>query len=203
MTVTRSTLGISRESPRQFCHFHEITRAVRRPTGVPRKIPAEHPKFSTAPQPAKPGILSQGIFLRSASPPSVALQSRGLATPSAATASLRWPPILFHTAPPTSAKWRATRESTLPLPIAACAAPKLPTIPDLAVPCNLRRNPLDLVAFSLQNFLGAFDAPRWPYGDGLGTFSLGTQYVARIMHAASTYQNFVMNCVLTYVRIRL
>jgi len=81
MTVTRSTLGISRESPRQFCHFHGITRAVRRPTGVPRKIPAEPPKFSTAPQPAKPGILSQGIFLHSASPPSVTLKSPGLATP--------------------------------------------------------------------------------------------------------------------------
>src|SRR5271154_4694560 len=58
-----------------------IARAVRRPTGVPQKIPAEHTKFSTGPQPAKPGILSQGIFLRSASPPSNALKSPGLATP--------------------------------------------------------------------------------------------------------------------------
>ena len=38
--------------------------------------------------------------------------------------------------------------------------------------------------YPLQNFLAAFDAPRWPYGYGLGTASLGTQYVARIMHAA-------------------
>jgi hypothetical protein len=38
--------------------------------------------------------------------------------------------------------------------------------------------------YPLRNFLGAFDAPRWPYGYGLGTASLGTQYVARIMHAA-------------------
>jgi hypothetical protein len=38
--------------------------------------------------------------------------------------------------------------------------------------------------YPLKNFLGAFDAPRWPYGYGLGTAALGTQYVARIMHAA-------------------
>lgn len=34
-----------------------------------------------------------------------------------------------------------------------------------------------------QNFVAAFDAPRWPYGYGLGTASLGAQYVGRIMHA--------------------
>src|SRR5271163_589489 len=34
---------------------------------------------------------------------------------SAVTAFLRWPPILFNTPPPTSAKWRATRESIFPL----------------------------------------------------------------------------------------
>ena len=29
----------------------------------------------------------------------------------------------------------------------------------------------------------AFDYPNWPYGYGLGTASLGVQYVTRIMHA--------------------
>jgi len=38
--------------------------------------------------------------------------------------------------------------------------------------------------YPLQNFIAAFDSPRWGYGYGLGTASLGTQYVARIMHAA-------------------
>jgi len=33
------------------------------------------------------------------------------------------------------------------------------------------------------NFVAAFDYPRWPYGYGTGTASLGVQYVARIMHA--------------------
>src|SRR6266480_6764094 len=37
-------------------------------------------------------------------------------------------------------------------------------------------------AYPLQNFLAAFDYPRWPYGYGTGTASLGVQYVARIMH---------------------
>jgi len=36
--------------------------------------------------------------------------------------------------------------------------------------------------YPLRNFLAAFDYPRWPYGYGLGTASLGAQYVARIMH---------------------
>ncbi|HKT47556.1 MAG TPA: hypothetical protein VJP87_08540 [Candidatus Acidoferrales bacterium] len=34
-----------------------------------------------------------------------------------------------------------------------------------------------------RNFLGAFDTPRWPYGYGIGTSSLGTQYVTRIFGA--------------------
>jgi hypothetical protein len=34
--------------------------------------------------------------------------------------------------------------------------------------------------YPLANFLGAFDNPRWPYGFGLGTASLGGQYVTRI-----------------------
>jgi hypothetical protein len=38
--------------------------------------------------------------------------------------------------------------------------------------------------YPLRNFLGAFDYDRWPYGYGIGTSSLGVQYVARIFHAA-------------------
>ncbi|OLB21841.1 MAG: hypothetical protein AUH16_01335 [Acidobacteria bacterium 13_2_20CM_57_7] len=34
----------------------------------------------------------------------------------------------------------------------------------------------------MNNFLGAFGYERWPYGYGIGTLSLGTQYVARIFH---------------------
>src|SRR6266705_2701436 len=34
--------------------------------------------------------------------------------------------------------------------------------------------------YPLTNFLGAFSFERWPYGYGIGTTSLGTQYVARI-----------------------
>jgi len=37
--------------------------------------------------------------------------------------------------------------------------------------------------YPLANLILAFDHPRWPYGYGIGTSSLGTQYVARIMHA--------------------
>lgn len=37
--------------------------------------------------------------------------------------------------------------------------------------------------YPLMNFFAAFDDPRWPYGYGTGTASLGVQYVARIMHA--------------------
>jgi hypothetical protein len=38
--------------------------------------------------------------------------------------------------------------------------------------------------YPLKNLMLAFDHPLWPYGYGIGTCSLGTQYVARIMHAA-------------------
>ena len=37
--------------------------------------------------------------------------------------------------------------------------------------------------YPLKNFLAAFDYPRWPYGYGIGTISLGGQYVTRIFHA--------------------
>ena len=37
--------------------------------------------------------------------------------------------------------------------------------------------------YPLTNFMGAFGYDRWPYGYGIGTTSLGTQYVARIFHA--------------------
>jgi hypothetical protein len=37
--------------------------------------------------------------------------------------------------------------------------------------------------YPIQNFLGVFGYERWPYGYGIGTLSLGTQYVARIFHA--------------------
>ena len=40
--------------------------------------------------------------------------------------------------------------------------------------------------YPLRNFLGAFDTPRWMYGYGTGTASLGIQYVARILHAPNT-----------------
>jgi hypothetical protein len=36
--------------------------------------------------------------------------------------------------------------------------------------------------YPVQNFLGAFDYERWPYGYGIGTAGLGTQYVSRIFH---------------------
>ena len=36
--------------------------------------------------------------------------------------------------------------------------------------------------YPIRNFLYAFDNPRWPYGHGIGTSSLGTQYVTRIFH---------------------
>ena len=41
--------------------------------------------------------------------------------------------------------------------------------------------------YPLQQFVLAFDHPRWPYGYGIGTCSLGGQYVIRIMHAMPTY----------------
>ena len=37
--------------------------------------------------------------------------------------------------------------------------------------------------YPLQNFVAAFNFPRWPYGYGIGTASLGGQYVTRLMHA--------------------
>src|SRR5436853_4772092 len=37
--------------------------------------------------------------------------------------------------------------------------------------------------YPLRNFLAAFDYPRWPYGYGIGTASLGVQYVIHVMHA--------------------
>jgi hypothetical protein len=37
--------------------------------------------------------------------------------------------------------------------------------------------------YPIKNFIAAFDSPRWAYGYGLGTASLGAQYVGRIMHA--------------------
>jgi hypothetical protein len=40
--------------------------------------------------------------------------------------------------------------------------------------------------YPLRNFLAAFNTPRWMYGYGTGTASLGIQYVARIMHAPNT-----------------
>jgi hypothetical protein len=40
--------------------------------------------------------------------------------------------------------------------------------------------------YPLQNFMRAFDYPRWPYGYGIGTSSLGVQYVARFFHVAGT-----------------
>jgi hypothetical protein len=36
--------------------------------------------------------------------------------------------------------------------------------------------------YPIRNFLAAFDYPRWPYGYGIGTTSLGVQYVSRIFH---------------------
>jgi hypothetical protein len=36
--------------------------------------------------------------------------------------------------------------------------------------------------YPLANFLGAFGYERWPYGYGIGTNSLGAQYVARFFH---------------------
>jgi hypothetical protein len=35
--------------------------------------------------------------------------------------------------------------------------------------------------YPLKNFLGAFDFDRWPYGYGIGTTSLGTQYVQKLV----------------------
>jgi hypothetical protein len=40
--------------------------------------------------------------------------------------------------------------------------------------------------YPLRNFLAAFDTPRWMQGYGIGTASLGIQYVERILHAPAT-----------------
>jgi len=40
--------------------------------------------------------------------------------------------------------------------------------------------------YPLKNFLAAFETPRWAYGYGTGTASLGIQYVARILHVTNT-----------------
>jgi hypothetical protein len=37
--------------------------------------------------------------------------------------------------------------------------------------------------YPVQNFLRAFDYDRWPYGYGIGTSTLGVQYVARFFNA--------------------
>jgi len=37
--------------------------------------------------------------------------------------------------------------------------------------------------YPFKNFMLAFEHERWPYGYGIGTASLGVQYVVRIMHA--------------------
>jgi hypothetical protein len=36
--------------------------------------------------------------------------------------------------------------------------------------------------YPFKNFLYAFDYPRWPYGYGIGTASLGGQYISRLFH---------------------
>ena len=41
--------------------------------------------------------------------------------------------------------------------------------------------------YPLKQLGYAFDHPRWPYGYGIGTCTLGTQYVARIMHATPMF----------------
>jgi hypothetical protein len=38
--------------------------------------------------------------------------------------------------------------------------------------------------YPMQNFLSAFSNDRWPYGYGIGTVSLGGQYVSRIFHVS-------------------
>ena len=40
--------------------------------------------------------------------------------------------------------------------------------------------------YPVQNFLGAFNYDRWPYGYGIGTTALGGQYVARFFKAKPT-----------------
>ena len=40
--------------------------------------------------------------------------------------------------------------------------------------------------YPMENFMKAFDYPRWPYGYGIGTSSLGVQYVAKFFHEPPT-----------------
>jgi hypothetical protein len=40
--------------------------------------------------------------------------------------------------------------------------------------------------YPLENFMKAFDYSRWPYGYGIGTSSLGVQYVAKFFHEPPT-----------------
>jgi hypothetical protein len=40
--------------------------------------------------------------------------------------------------------------------------------------------------YPLRNFLQSFDTPRWMYGYGIGTASLGVQYVSRILNVPKT-----------------
>lgn len=39
--------------------------------------------------------------------------------------------------------------------------------------------------YPIRNLLFAFDHPRWPYGYGIGTCSLGVQYIAHLLHVRS------------------
>jgi len=41
--------------------------------------------------------------------------------------------------------------------------------------------------YPLRNFLGAFTYPRWPIGYGIGTSSLGTQYVAKFFPGSAMF----------------
>lgn len=36
--------------------------------------------------------------------------------------------------------------------------------------------------YPVRNFLGALEMPRWQYGNGIGTNSLGVQYITRFLH---------------------
>ena len=38
--------------------------------------------------------------------------------------------------------------------------------------------------YPMKNFLLAFEYERWPYGHGIGTCTLGVQYVSRLLHVA-------------------
>jgi len=41
--------------------------------------------------------------------------------------------------------------------------------------------------YPIQNFLKAFTFPDWPWGYGIGTASLGSQYITRILQAPSSW----------------